>query len=495
MSTTTFAGTRATRAAASLCAAAAAVCALAGPALADRLSRAEAWALAGAGALLVVVAAALFTRAARGAETAWRGVREERVAQSDALAAATRGLQEAAAQQTRDRAARTDERAAVETAVVALGRKVQASAHRIQEEAARAVQRHSADPDVLQTAMRIDHAAAQHARQAQNLVALCGRRPGQTWDDPLPLPDVVRAAAGRITAFARVEVSGDPGLAVLGRAVEPVVHVVAELLANATQCSPPNTQVLVAVRQVQRGAVIEVDDCGVGMVTRELERVRAIASGAQPVGIADLGEVPQTGLAVVGSYARAFGLRVDLMESVYGGLRAVVMVPGDLTTAAATAPEALAPSVDDVWPERPRETVPAAPAGPASPAAPAVPGPSAPGEPSQAAGAVEQPMSSAAAPPVLPQRRSRRGDAATGAQHAVAPAARPAAPDQTAEEAGAWLGAFFSGSAADDPAPVPTATVHDTTVHDTTVHDTHAHDPLAHDTLPAGVPDGTPEDS
>ncbi|MFE6971951.1 hypothetical protein [Isoptericola sp. NPDC057653] len=480
MSTTTTAGTRTTRVPALLCAALAVACIVAGPVLGDRLTPAGTWGLAGAAALLVVLATALLAGAARRTEAARRGLQAEGVVLAADLAASARALEDATAELARTRAARDDERSAVETAVVALGRKVQASAHRIQEEAARTVQRHAADPDVLQTAMRIDHAAAQHARQAQNLVALCGRRPGQTWDDPLPLPDVVRAAAGRITAFQRVEVSGDPGLAVVGRAVEPIVHVVAELLANATQCSPPNTQVLVAVRQVQRGAVIEVDDCGVGMVTRELERVRAVVSGARPVGIADLGEVPQTGLAVVGSYARALDLRVDLMESVYGGLRAVVMVPGELTTAVAAAPDTLAPSVDDAWPERPRDVLPGPPA--------AAPGAVAPGVASPADGA-----------PTLPQRRARRGDAATGAQRVVA-SGGPAAPgaagelpgqapdpasDQSAEEAGAWIGAFFAADRADhEPVAAATSGAAPTTP-----------DTPAHDTPSSATADANPEDS
>lgn len=464
MSTTTSAGSRATtrvaaRLPAQLCAAAAVLCLAAVPVLGDRLSPTGTTALSGAAALLAVVAVVALSRAGARGDRDRAALRAERDARAAELAATAGALDDATAELARTREARDDQRTAVETAVVALGRKVQASAHRIQEEAARMVQQHAADPDVLQTSMRIDHAAAQHARQAQNLVALCGRRPGQTWDDPLALPDVVRAAAGRITAFQRVEVSGDPGLAVVGRAVEPVVHVLAELLANATQCSPPSTQVLVAVRQVQRGAVVEVDDCGVGMAARELERVRAVASGARPVGIADLGEVPQTGLAVVGSYARALDLRVDLTESVYGGLRAVVLVPAELVTAAAAAPSTLAPSVDEPWP---RAAVPDdRPAPAAAPAAGrGVPAPD---------GA-----------PVLPQRRSRRGtDPATGAQRVVpgAPpsAPTPAVPAQTAEEAGAWIGAFFSAdrTASSDATP-------------TTDHPSQQ---------PSAVPDVTPEDS
>ncbi len=419
------------------------------------------WALGAAAVALPVSAAVLLARTARREDAAFQALAVERDDLVARLHETAQALQDTTAALTAEQEARANQRGAVETAVVALSRKVQSSAHRIQEEAARMVQRHTSDPDVLQSSMRIDHAAAQHARQAQSLVALCGRRPGQTWEDDLPLPDVVKAAAGRITAFQRVDVSGDPGLAIVGRAVEPLVHVVAELLANATQCSPPNTQVLVVIRQVQRGAVIEIDDCGVGMDPRELGRVRAVASGERAVGIADLGEVPQTGLAVVGTYARFLDLRVDITESVYGGLRAVVMVPGALTEVAETAPEVLAPSVDDAWETRDADDVPPGDAlqGVAERAlrntTPSGERPSVQGRPSS--------LATPAGAPLLPQRRSRRATTAhppTVERGLPQMAPRPATPDtsppdQTAQEAGAWIGAFFAATAAaasqDDP--------------------------------------------
>lgn len=455
----------------------AALCAAALPLVQDAATRTFGWVLGGSAALLTVVAAVLLLVAHRRDDATLRGVVAQRDSLATSLDEAVRALEGATTALRREEESRDDQRKSVEIAVVALSRKVQASAHRIQEEAARMVQRHSADPDVLQTSMRIDHAAAQHARQAQNLVALCGRRPGQSWDAPLPLPDVVKAAAGRITAFQRVDVSGEPGLAVVGQAVEPVVHVVAELLANATQCSPPSTQVLVVIRQVQRGAVVEIDDCGVGMGSRELDRARQVASGKEHIGIADLGEVPQTGLAVVGAYARQLGLRVDLVESVYGGLRAVVMVPSEITVPASAATDTLAPAVDEAWrASAPTGAVPAAGTPPvrvpSSPTAavevPAAPAP--PGEPAPAAPAVPP-----SARPALPQRRSRRAEtgsidageveagrarrARAGVPEDAAPAARRRrgvrAADQTAEQAGAWIGAFFA--AAGEPVPAAAA--------------------------------------
>ncbi|MBB4904410.1 ATP-binding protein [Actinophytocola algeriensis] len=343
-----------------------------------------------------------------------------------------------------DQLARQD---AVAAAVVALGRKVQASAHRIQEEAARMVQAHPTDPDVLHTSMRIDHAAAQQARNAQTLAALCGEWPGQQWHEPLPLADVVRGAAGRITAYQRVEVSGDPAVAVSARVVEPLIHVVAELLANATQSSPPTTQVLVTLRQVQRGAVIEIDDGGVGLDDKRLEQAREIASGRRPVGLADLGEIPQTGLPVVGAYVRRHGFRVDVTESVYGGLRAIVLVPTDLTEA--VAPSGMVAAGTHALARR-QERHAIAPA-------PREPEPEPVWELERQSGEVELPTEPDPLPPlvpaseegelpVLPRRRSRRGHAVPQQPQVDWPAERDV--EEAPEQAGQWMNAFLSGAAA-----------------------------------------------
>ncbi|GAB1513925.1 ATP-binding protein [Actinophytocola sp. KF-1] len=346
-----------------------------------------------------------------------------------------------------DQLARQD---AVAAAVVALGRKVQASAHRIQEEAARMVQAHPTDPDVLHTSMRVDHAAAQQARNAQTLAALCGEWPGQQWHEALPLADVVRGAAGRITAYQRVEVSGDPAVAVSARVVEPLIHVVAELLANATQSSPPTTQVLVTLRQVQRGAVIEIDDGGVGLDDKRLEQAREIASGRRPVGLADLGEIPQTGLPVVGAYVRRHGFRVDVTESVYGGLRAIVLVPTELTEAVAPSGMVAAHALT-----RRQERHALAPAP-----APREPEPEPDWETVRQSGEVELPPEPEPLPPLvpssedstsgdlpaLPRRRSRRGHSVPQPPQVDWPAERDV--EEAPEQAGQWMNAFLSGAAA-----------------------------------------------
>ncbi|MEI7056885.1 ATP-binding protein [Nocardioides sp. CCNWLW239] len=305
--------------------------------------------------------------------------------------------------------------AGMRVAVLSLSRKVQASAHRIQEESTRMVAKFPAEPDVLEAGMRVDHAAAQQARLAQSIATLCGEQPGQHWRDPLAIADVVHGAAGRITAYRRIRVDGDPPVAVQGAYVEPLIHLVAELLANATQSSPPATEVLVTIRSVRRGAALEIDDAGVGMDETNLAWMREIASGARPVRLNDLGEIPQTGLAVVGTYVRRHGFRVDLTESVHGGLRVAVLVPEAMIT-----------------PLIPADSEEATPRTP-----PSIPVPQ----------QHEQHEPSLFTSDGLPQRRSKRGQRVATGQPATRqqPVGQvvPPRPEPTAEQAGAWMSSFL----------------------------------------------------
>lgn len=327
-------------------------------------------------------------------------------------------------------AARSGDRdESVRSALVALSRRVQTAAHRIQEEATLMAERHPGDPDVLDVSMRVDHAAAQQARHAQSMAVLCGEWPGQQWPEPLPLVDVVRAAAGRIIAYRRIEVAGDPDIAAAAPVVEPLIHLVAELLANATQSSPPSTSVPVTIRSVQRGAVIEVHDCGVGLDDHRLSQAREIASGARIVGLDELGEFPQTGLAVVGQYVRRHGFRVDVSESVYGGVRAVVGIPNDLVETVAPAEALTVPPT--TAPASAEERVTFAEEG------------------KRPLARRRSPRHGATGPTAVPATVAGTGDAASAdptAAGSASPAEQP-----SPEQAGAWMNAFLSGdTGADD---------------------------------------------
>lgn len=247
---------------------------------------------------------------------------------------------------------------AMRAAVLALAQRSQALAHRSQDEATKLVNRFPRNQEVLDASNRVDHALAMVARDAQKLRVLCGDAAGQQWPRPYALVDVVRAAAGRILYYTRVEVQGDQEIGVAARAVEPLIHLVAELLANATQSSPPTTKVKAQVISVEQGAVIEIDDCGVGMTQYRLIRADEIASGRRPMRLQDLGAEAQTGLPVVGEYARRHGIKVKLGQSVYGGIQAVIRVPAELVELVELAPPADPPATEPQPPAEPRPSAP-----------------------------------------------------------------------------------------------------------------------------------------
>ncbi|MFJ4922189.1 ATP-binding protein [Streptomyces sp. NPDC088725] len=370
--------------------------------------------------------------------------------------------------------------------LVELANRVQTSAHRIQASVTDLANSYPMDADLLEATMQVDHAATQQARHAQSLKVLCGEWPGQQWQKPLALVDVVRAASGRIVSFKRVEVSGEPDVGVISSVVEPLIHLIAELLANATEYSPPKTTVPVTVRTVQRGAVIEVDDGGLGLDEYRLAEAREIVSGRRLLGVGEVGEIPQTGFAVVGRFADRHGFGVDLGPSPYGGVRAVVLVPVEVLETLAPAgthggislpalpaapptrtPAATAADAPDVTHATTPAVTPAD--GPAKPSGPTKPsGPAsgetrgnAPAEPAPPAAAPESPAAKSGADgPAgdaprtgrsLPQRRSRRAEYTPPVE--AAPAA--VTPPGTPEEAGDWMEQFFEGGRSLPPSDTP----------------------------------------
>ncbi|WP_223772352.1 ATP-binding protein, partial [Streptomyces huiliensis] len=210
-------------------------------------------------------------------------------------------------------------------------RALQGLAHEQQQAISGMQERHD-DPAVLRDLLEIDHTNSQFGRRAQAIGVLCGSWPGRQ-RVASPLTDVVRGATSRIRDYRRVRVHGDGELAVVSRAVEPVVLAVAELLDNAARHSQPNTRVEVSLQPVHNGACVVIDDAGVGMDGQEIERAVALLSGRRAVDVSRLGDPPQFGFPVVGVLAARYGFSVSVdTRSPYGGVRAVVFLPTALLT-------------------------------------------------------------------------------------------------------------------------------------------------------------------
>ncbi|BFO16076.1 hypothetical protein SHKM778_24640 [Streptomyces sp. KM77-8] len=179
--------------------------------------------------------------------------------------------------------------------------------------------------------MKADHAASQMTRKAQTLLVMCGIWPARRETRPVSLYDCVRGAQSRIVEFGRIEVHGGQTLYAVPPAVEGLMHSVAELLENATVFSRPSSSVVVSVREVGAGAVIEIDDAGLGMPPDVLHQ--ALGQLRDDQDLTRLGAVPRLGLACVGRWSRELGFNVELSgASAYGGTRAVMFVPFRLLT-------------------------------------------------------------------------------------------------------------------------------------------------------------------
>jgi signal transduction histidine kinase len=212
-------------------------------------------------------------------------------------------------------------------AFVSLARRMQSSINQMLKQLGQLEQRYDQDPEMFEALLRLDHGAAQAGRLADSIAVLGGAPPGRQWRRPVPLVRVIRGAMSRITEFQRVRLHAVDSVAVDGTAVEALIHALAELLDNATKCSPSSTQVHVSAHQVHNGVVIEIEDGGVGLSEEKALWAGRVLGGEQAIDLAYLGEAPRFGLAVVGLLARSLGARVELKQSSYGGVRVVMLVP------------------------------------------------------------------------------------------------------------------------------------------------------------------------
>ncbi|MCM2390118.1 ATP-binding protein [Streptomyces albipurpureus] len=221
-------------------------------------------------------------------------------------------------------------RDSVQAAFESVARNMHAMAT-VQQQVLDRVEQTIEDPRLLAEVMKADHAAAQMTRKAQTLLVMCGIWPARRETRPVSLYDCVRGAQSRIVEFNRIEVHGGQTLYAVPPAVEGLMHTIAELLENATVFSPSRTQVMVTIREVGAGAVVEIDDAGLGMPPDVL--LQSTARLKDELDLANLGAVPRLGLACVGRWARELGFSVELSgASAYGGTRAVAFVPYRLLT-------------------------------------------------------------------------------------------------------------------------------------------------------------------
>ncbi|MFI1712388.1 ATP-binding protein [Streptomyces litmocidini] len=283
-------------------------------------------------------------------------------------------------------------RDASQRALVAVARRVQAIVHQLAKDLHAMQILHGTDLVVSRGLQNVDHRNALIGRLAASIAVLGDARPGRQWSKAIPLYDVLRGAMSRIVDYPRVKLTSIAEVAVIGPGAEPLMHLLAELLDNATTFSPPHTPVEVTASEVPSGIAIEIEDRGVGLTEEVRQRVeRVMAQSQNSINLSGLGELTQLGLPVVSRLAREHGCEVDLRTSAYGGVRAVVLVPRNLITT--VPPSAL--RIPDIARRR-------AGGGPVLPRPTPAPDATGSGEVGKTAGGLPQRRRES---PVLPQRR------------------------------------------------------------------------------------------
>ncbi len=192
------------------------------------------------------------------------------------------------------------------------------------------LENNEADPDQLENLFRLDHLATRMRRNGENLLVLAGEEPGRRWDQPVPLVDVLRAASSEVEQYERIELSGVPEADIHGRAVTDLVHLLAELLENATTFSSPQTKVRVTATRLPDGRVmIEIHDKGIGLTAEDFADINHKLANPPTV---DAAISQRMGLFVVGRLSDRHGIRVQLRPSgEQAGTTSLVMLPDAIT--------------------------------------------------------------------------------------------------------------------------------------------------------------------
>jgi len=197
-----------------------------------------------------------------------------------------------------------------------------------------ALEQKASDPAALADLFSLDHLTTRMRRHAESLAILSGAAPGRSWRDPVPVIDVIRGATAEVEDYKRVAVLVGTEDAVAGPAVADMIHLLAELIENATLFSPSGTRVEVRAGRVANGFAVEIDDRGLGIEPELLSEINQQLASPPDF---DLADADRLGLFVGGKLAARHGVRISLRLSPYGGITAIVLMPSSIIVPAQEA--------------------------------------------------------------------------------------------------------------------------------------------------------------
>jgi hypothetical protein len=241
-----------------------------------------------------------------------------------------------------------------DTTWVNLSRRSQALVER-QLRLIESLERGEQDPQRLASLSRLNRIALRVHRNSENLLVLAGQEQTMSWNQPVTLAHLTEAALAEVEDYQRVSFQIQPDIAVRGPAVHDAVHLLVELIDNATSFSAGDMPVLIKGQVLTTGgALIDITDRGIGMTAPEMAYANQQLDNPPPPDI----DIPKwIGLLVVARLAARHGIRVRLNQADLGGLTALVWLPDEILTqyavpaepgypaaSAPSGPVALAPS-------------------------------------------------------------------------------------------------------------------------------------------------------
>ncbi|MGW7385900.1 sensor histidine kinase [Streptomyces sp. NPDC054794] len=206
-----------------------------------------------------------------------------------------------------------------------------------------ALERRHDDPEILRGLYELDSTASQLRRYEENLVIISGERPGRSWSAPVALIDILRGAVGEVAEYQRVEVHTDEEVSLAPPAVADVIHLLAELIDNATVYSPAPSPVEVRAAMVAKGLAIEIEDRGLGMSEEDYASLNSQLAVEPQFDVVALADDLRLGMFVIARLATRHGIAVTLRPSPFGGTTAIVLVPHDIVVRDTSA----GPAADD----------------------------------------------------------------------------------------------------------------------------------------------------
>ncbi len=186
------------------------------------------------------------------------------------------------------------------------------------------------DPQRLASLSRLNRIALRVHRNSENLLVLAAQDQPMGWNQPITLAHLIEAALAEVEDYQRVSFEVQPDIAVRGPAVHDTVHLLVELIDNATSFSAGDMPVHIRGQILATGgALVDITDRGIGMAAREMTYANQQLDNPPPPDI----DIPKwIGLLVVSRLAARHGIRVRLNQAELGGLVALVWLPDEILT-------------------------------------------------------------------------------------------------------------------------------------------------------------------